>query len=227
MDSITEVLVKTKTLTFDCYGTLIDWEAGLKASLGELFGELPAGKEEEVLRAYIEAEAAVQTDGYKPYSEVLAITAERVGRMFDIVVPPGTTDRMAELLPAWPPFPDTNAALTRLNERYRLGILSNIERHLFEATAKHFDVEFDFVITGEDVLAYKPSHLHFHRLINAYDGRDSTVHVAQSLFHDGVPAGQLGIPFVWINRRGQKNDTEAKPLAEFPDMGSFAEAACA
>jgi 2-haloalkanoic acid dehalogenase type II len=226
MESITEVLGKTDTLTFDCYGTLIDWESGLMEALAELLGGLPEGRETEVIDAYIGAEAAVEAETYKPYRDVMAQAAEEVAGMFNVQLPRGASGKLAESLPNWRPFPDSNAALKRLKGRCRLGVLSNVDRDLFRATARHFEIEFDFVITAEDVHAYKPSHLHFHHLVNAHNGGEGTVHVAQSLFHDGVPTRQLGIPFVWINRRGQANDTEVRPIAEYPDLTSFAEATC-
>ena len=131
-------------------------------------------------------------------------------------------ESLAESVPGWKPFPDTNPALARLKERFRLGILSNIDNDLFAATARHFESaigRFDFVITAEDVGSYKPGHGHFKRLLTTVvDDVSTHLHVAQSLFHDGVPAAELGIPFVWINRRGEVNETTARPLAELANL---------
>ena len=119
----------------------------------------------------------------------------------------------------WRPFPDTNAALKRLKTKYGLCILSNVDRDLFEATARHLEVDFDQIITAQDVEAYKPDRPHFDRLLETVvESPGSHLHVAQSLRHDGVPAGLLGIPFVWINRRGETNSSTAKPLAVFDDL---------
>jgi 2-haloacid dehalogenase len=131
---------------------------------------------------------------------------------------------LAETLPEWRPFPDTNEALRRLKDRYRLGILSNIDQDLFTETARHFEVDFDVVVTAEDVRSYKPGHLHFLKLIEDYADSDSVLHVAQSLYHDGRPAGDLNIAFVWINRYNEVNTEGVTPLAEYPDLKSLADA---
>lgn len=104
--------------------------------------------------------------------------------------------------------------------------MSNIDRALFDGTAKHFEVDFDFVITAEDVKSYKPAHGHFDRLVAEHGPIDSMVHVAQSLMHDGVPANELGIVYVWINRYNHNNDRQAKVLAEYPTMMALADDIC-
>jgi 2-haloalkanoic acid dehalogenase type II len=230
MGEVCNIFSATRTLTFDCYGTLVDWEAGLKSALGELFGEAALdGRATEVFDAYVEAEAAVEGGSYRPYRVVLAEAARRVARMFDIEPATDPDPFMADHLRGWRPFPDTNEALKRLASRFRLGILSNIDRELLEATMRHFDVTFDLTVTAEDVRAYKPSHLHFLRFIHAHGGREGGLHVAQSLFHDGVPAAQLDLPFVWINRRGQAPPTRVdgpRPIAIYADLASFADEIC-
>jgi 2-haloalkanoic acid dehalogenase type II len=222
-----EVLSRTETLSFDCYGTLIDWEQGLKAALAALFNErlAPEGLD-EAFEAYIEAEAAAESSGFRPYRDNIARAVERVARDFSISLPAGGGYRVADTLPDWLPFADTGEALLRLKGRFGLGVLSNVDRALFERTARHFPIAFDFVVTAEDVRAYKPSHLHFHHMFGAHAARESVLHVAQSLFHDGRPAEQLDLPFVWINRRGEPNVQDIPRLGEFPDLASFAEFAC-
>ena len=133
---------------------------------------------------------------------------------------------LAERLPQWWPFSDTNAALARLKKCYRLGVLSNIDKDLFAATAKHFTVDFDFVITAEDVKSYKPGTAHFRQAIASQGPPESLLHVAQSLYHDGVPTAELNIAFVWINRYKERNHTGVRPLVEFPDLCSFADSVC-
>lgn len=225
-----EIFAATRTITFDCYGTLVDWETGLKAALSELFGAEALGdRATEVFDAYVEAEAAVEAEAYRPYREVLAEAARRVGRRFGLTPRESPDPFMADHLRGWQPFADTNAALRRLKARFRLGILSNIDRDLLDGTMKHLGVAFDFAVTAEDVRAYKPAHLHFLRFLNAHEGREGGLHAAQSIFHDGVPCGQLEIPFVWINRRGAPAPTErdeARPIAVFPDLASFADEIC-
>ncbi len=223
MSTIKQVFRRTKTITFDCYGTLVDWRAGLSRCFNELFGQAAEDRANELFESYVRAEAEVEAEGYRPYRQVLSTVAGRVAERFGFNLPPQRADLLAQMLPEWPLFADTNAALVRLKQRYRLGVLSNIDRDLFRGTARHFDVTFDFVVTGEDVQAYKPALAHFKRLFSEYGGRDDVLHVAQSLFHDAAPAAELGIPYVWINRYRDANDTAVRPLAEYADLASFAE----
>lgn len=226
MTAIEDVLQRTKTITFDCYGTLIDWAAGLAQSFHQLFGDAMAGRKPELFEAYVQTEAAVEAGPYRSYREVLATTAEGLANQFGIDLPSGRAGLLANTLPQWKPFADTNEALVRLKERFRLGVLSNIDRDLFAGTARHFDAEFDFVVTAEDVQSYKPGPLHFLKLLESHAERDSVLHVAQSLYHDGSPAGALDIAFVWINRYNEANETSVRPLAEYPDLKSLTDVAC-
>ena len=219
-------LRKFKVLTFDCYGTLIDWAAGIGQSFDQIFGTALADRKDELFEAYVQTEAAVEAGPYRAYRDVLATTVEGLANRFGIDLPAGRAGRLANTLPQWKPFADTNEALARLKERYRLGVLSNVDRDLFAGTARHFDIEFDFVVTAEDVHSYKPHHPHFRKLLDSHAERDSVLHVAQSLFHDGVPAGERGIAFAWINRYNEVNETAVRPLAEFPDLTSFADVVC-
>lgn len=233
MGPIEDVLRRIRTITFDCYGTLIDWRKGLSDTFIELFGpvaaappQVVADRIDELFRAYVPTEAALEAGPYQPYRQVLSAVAEQVAERFGLDLPPERAGLLAERLPAWLPFPDTNEALTRLKQRYRLGVLSNIDRDLFAGTARYFDIKFDFVITAEDVGAYKPAHAHFERLVAAHSPPEQVLHVAQSLFHDGVPAQELGIAYVWINRYGDANVTNVKPLMTFPDLRSLADVGC-
>jgi len=226
MSSVQDVLRHIKTITFDCYGTLIDWSAGLTQSFREIFGAGMVGHEREWVEAYVQIEAEVESGPYRSYREVLAVVIERLARQFNRSLLPERAARLARMLPGWAPFPDTNHALAGLKQRFRLGVLSNVDRDLFAGTAKQFGVAFDFVVTAEDVHSYKPAHGHFQRLIDAHGGSDTALHVAQSLYHDGAPANELGLAFVWINRYKERNNTAVRPLAEFPDLRSFADAAC-
>ncbi len=226
MESAIEVFKRTTTITVDCYGTLIDWSAGLWRSFTEIFGPAVAEREQEWFDAYVRVEAEVESGPYRSYREILAVVTERLARQFELPLSHGREAKLAELLPGWAPFPDTNDALARLKQRFRLGVLSNIDKDLFADTAKQFGVAFDFVVTAEDVHSYKPAHGHFQRLIEAIGGAGRTLHVAQSLIHDGAPANDLGLDFVWINRYKERNHTSVHALAEFPDLRSFADAAC-
>jgi len=221
---------RVDSLSFDCYGTLIDWETGIRAALDALAG---VGGDTSIDRrvlfdTYLEAEAKIEGGPYLPYKEILARVQAELARRFGLAVPSGRERLLPESLPDWKPFPDTNAALARLARRCRLGIVSNTDRDLFADTAGHFApvVErFDFLVLAEDVRSYKPARGHFDRLLEAL-GRDPSrhLHVAQSLYHDGVPCADLGLSFVWINRRKEANDTRARPLAVFDDLTGLADA---
>jgi len=225
MDTLEAALQSVKTITFDCYGTLIDWRKGLSESFTELLGDEIGNCTDEIFAVYVPAEAVVEAGPYQPYRRVLADVARRVAREFDITLPEGKAEVLAERLPDWTPFPDTNEALARLKKRFQLGVLSNVDRDLFAGTARSFDVEFDFVITAQDVASYKPSHAHFQRLLQSYGPPERILHIAQSLFHDGVPTMELSIPYVWLNRYGETNTTRVEPAATFADLHSFAERA--
>jgi 2-haloacid dehalogenase len=224
-DAIAETLNQIQTLTFDCYGTLVDWKTGLSRSFVELFGPEAAERSEELFTAYVEAEAAIESGAYCSYRQVFVGVTRSLARRIGRSVDRNRENLLADRLPQWPMFPDTNEALCRLKNRFRLGVLSNIDHDLFAATARQFDVAFDFVVTAEDVGSYKPAHGHFERLLVEHGTKQRTLHVAQSLYHDGMPASQLGLAFAWINRYGQRNHTEVVPLAEFPDLKSLADAA--
>lgn len=231
MSSLAEVLRRADTLTFDCYGTLIDWRAGLTRSLRGLFGPAADGRMDELLAGYLEIEAEVEAEPYRSYREVLSEVVRRLAerrhgpsRLADsFELPAERADDLARSLPDWPPFADTNEALVSLKQRFRLGILSNIDRSLFAETARRLDVAFDFVVTAEDVRSYKPGPAHFERLLSKHAEPERVVHVAQSLFHDGVPTAELGIAFVWINRYNDANTARVRSLGEYVDLKSFAE----
>lgn len=236
MSTLKEALARTKTITFDCYGTLIDWAGGLRRSFAQAFGPEQSVREDTLFDAYVRAEAEEESKPYRPYRDILAATTERLANQLGFELPKGASDILAHTLPDWTPFPDTNEALGRLKEKFTLGVLSNIDRDLFAGTSRHLAVEFDFLIVAEDVRSYKPSCAHFERLLETHGPRETILHVAQSLHHDGVPAGELGIPFVWINRYGETTDGNVgshsgvrggqRMLAEFSDLRSFADIAC-
>jgi 2-haloacid dehalogenase len=219
-------LGRTTLLTFDCYGTLIDWSAGLGAAFREIFGPEIEKRHTELFGAYVSIEADVEAEAYRPYRKVLELTLRRLAIRLGLSLPEGREGALTRLLPKWRPFADTNAALGRLRRRFRLGVLSNIDRELFAATARQLSVPFDFLISAEDVRAYKPAAAHFERLKEQEGSLDHVLHIAQSAYHDGVPAEKLGLAFVWINRYKEHNRTSARPLGEFADLVSFADIAC-
>ena len=224
MSCFSEIVRRTKVLTFDCYGTLIDWDAGLFGVFREVFGSEVNRRRRELFEAYVTIEAELESGSFRSYREVVTVALERLAARFEWVLPANRRGAIADTLPNWRPFADTGEALARLKKRFRLGVLSNIDRELFTGTARHFPVAFDFVITAQDVGAYKPSAAHLQRFLRDFGGLGSSIHVAQSLFHDGRPAGELGVAFVWINRYKEANGTTVRPLVEFADLRSFADA---
>lgn len=224
-ESLLDILRRATTITFDCYGTMIDWSAGLRGSFADIFGAALAPRMTELFDAYVEIEAEIERGPYRSYREVLAECVRGVAKRFDVELSSGGAHRLAEALPGWRPFADTNEALARLKRHYRLGVLSNIDRDLFAGSAKHFSSGFDFVITAEDVRSYKPGLAHFERALEQQTPRGEVVHVAQSTYHDGGPARALDLAFVWINRYKHRNVTKATPVAELPDLQSLADAA--
>jgi 2-haloalkanoic acid dehalogenase type II len=210
-------------ITFDCYGTLIDWEAGISGAF--LTAASVSGVQldrEAVLRAYARHEPEVEAESLRSYRDVLVESSRRTAGELGWAIPPGGEAFLPESLPAWPPFPDTNEALLRLSVAgYRLGILSNVDDDLLAATCRHFSVPFDFAITAQQVRSYKPAHTHF---IAARErtGAHRWLHAAQSFFHDVVPAAELGIPVAWINRRREPPfANDIAPLIERENLATL------
>lgn len=204
-------------ITFDCYGTLIDWVAGIRDAFTSAHVD-----GEAAVQAYGEIERAVESETYRRYTDVLAATAREVANRLG--APITTPDFLAESLPSWQPFPDTNAALERLRDAgVKIGILSNVDDDLLAATIKHFTVKFDLVVTAQQVRSYKPAHAHF---IAAREriGDAKWLHAAQSNFHDIVPANELGIENAWINRHGQKPLSGGAPTFEYRNLTELADA---
>ena len=197
-----------KVITFDCYGTLIDWERGIRNAFRTAIlktGGDP-GLESMASEAYEEEERRVEKE--KPhlfYRDVLSKTSLAVARKIGWKLPEAESTFLARELPNWTPFPDTNPSLARLARKHTLGILSNVDNDLLAGTLKHITCPFDIKVTAENVRSYKPALGHFEearRIIG--DGR--WVHVAASQYHDIAPAMQLGIKAVWVNRKNTRPD---------------------
>lgn len=224
MTALADVLPRIDTVTFDCYGTLIDWKGGLASSFRGLLGAIVDEDPMRVFETYVALEAAEEAQAFQNYRTVMTRVAVAMGEEFDVGVTAAQAADFADSLPTWKPFPDTNDALQRLKPRYRLGVLSNVDRDLFAGTCRHFDVPFDFVVTAEDVRSYKPGPGHFREYLARHGALERTLHVAQSLYHDGRPAGELGLAYVWINRYNHRNETDVRPLASFADLTGLVEA---
>jgi 2-haloacid dehalogenase len=207
--------VAERWATFDCYGTLIDWNGGIIAVLEQLWGVEQAPK---LLERYHELEPEIQAEQYRSYAEVLTLTLEALAREVGFGIPEGESGLLVQSLPKWPPFEEVPASLTELRRRgWKLAILSNSDRDLIEASMRRLGVPFDLAIVAEDVHSYKPAHGHWERFyeITTAD-RKHHVHVAQSHFHDIVPANELELTSVWVNRRGEQGDPP--PTREIPDL---------
>lgn len=212
-------------ITFDCYGTLIDWESGIADAFLDAASENGIVLDRAaVLSAYAAVERRVQQEEYRRYRDVLDEAAARVCHGLGWSIDYERAVFLAESLPRWRPFPDTNPALERLRAAgCRLGILSNIDDDLLAATRKHFTVDFDLIVTAEQVRSYKPYHAHF---TTARDriGKARWLHAAQSNLHDIVPANALGIPTAWINRKSMTalpGGVPAKELANLTELADW------
>ena len=204
--------------TFDCYGTLIDWNAGIRAVLEQLWG---AEQGPRLLERYHQLEPEVQAEQYRSYAEVLTLTLERLAREAGYGIPEGESGVLAHSLPDWPPFSEVPSVLAELRARgWSLAILSNTDHALIVESEKRLGVPVDLVVTAEEVESYKPAPAHWERFseLTAAD-RDRHAHVGASLFHDVAPARELGIPVVWINRLGEQADPE--PDRELPDLSGL------
>ena len=222
-----------EALTFDCYGTLIDWETGILAGLRhwlDSHGVQPS--DEELLRLYSRAEASAEAGPYLRYREVLARCLREVCRHYGVESSDQAAAAFGASVADWPAFPDSAAALARLKTRFGLGVITNCDDDLFGASNRRLGVEFDWVVTAQSVGSYKPDPRNFTVAFERLGiPRERILHVAQSLFHDHAPAKRLGLSTVWIDRRhdrpgfGATPPAEARPDATFPDMASFAAAA--
>ena len=208
-------------LTFDCYGTLIDWETGLLAALRPIVAAHHRTLGDEgLLELYGAIESPLESGAYMTYRNVLRQCVAQIGARLGFVATPDEMNALPESLPSWPPFPDTVAALGELKRRYKLGIVSNTDDSLFAETAKLLQVPFDAVITAEQARSYKPSRNNFRLAIERLAAPpDKILHVAQSLHHDVVPARELGLATVWVDRRaGRRGAGATPPSSAQPDV---------
>ena len=205
--------------TFDCYGTLIDWNAGIRSELTALFGEDDADR---LLERYHELEPQVQSeDPDQSYRDVMSEVLKRLAKEQKRRLKKDERDALGRALPKWRPFPEVPRALTELKQRgWRLGLLSNSDRDFIEASIGRLGVDFPFVVVASEIGSYKPATRHWEKF-DEEAGVDPArhVHVAASIYHDIKPAQSLGIRTVWINRMAEK--TEYEPTCELPDLSSL------
>ena len=224
-------LSRFEWLSFDCYGTLIDWETGLLGHLRPLLEkkEHPLS-DAQILHLYSEFEPLAQAGPYRNYRDVLAQVVRDFAAELNFPVSDAEANGLAESIRSWQPFADSVPALRRLQTRYKLAVLSNIDDDLFAYTAPKLEVHFDAVVTAQQVHSYKPSYNNFEALLRRFQiPRERLLHVAESLYHDVVPGHALEIATVWVNRRQGKvaatKLVEARPDLEVKDVGELAEIA--
>jgi 2-haloacid dehalogenase len=222
-----------QAMTFDCYGTLIDWEKGLLDALRPFAARAtpPTPDTDALLECYARHEAAGERGPFRPYRDVMREALNGVARELGLEVRPGEEDALARSIALWPAFPDTADALRRLKPRFRLCVCSNIDRDLFQGSRPKLGVDLDGLVTAEDVRSYKPAPGHFERAPNALGvPKERILHVAQSLYHDIAPARELGYATVWVNRqRGRWGATprvmgDVRADVEVASMAQLAEA---
>ncbi len=217
-------------LTFDCYGTLVDWERGILDALRPLLGAHGIARaDEDLLHLFGRLESTIESGAFLPYREVLSRVLLGFGKELGFAASDADRETFAASVGRWPPFSDTPASLKAMAGRYRLGVVSNVDDDLFAESAERLGVRFDVVVTAEQVGSYKPSPEHFHEALRRLAlPRDRVLHVAQSLYHDIAPARRLGIRSVWVNRRagregsGATPPSDARPDLEVPDLGTLA-----
>ena len=225
-------------LTFDCYGTLIDWETGILAGLrSALAAHGVDAPDEELLESYANAEATLEAGPYLRYREILARGARAIATSLGSTLTDDEADAFGGSVADWPAFPDSHDALARLKTRFRLGVLTNCDDDLFAASNRRLGVTFDWIVTAQQVGSYKPDERNFAALLERLAANgvplERILHVAQSLYHDHAPAQRLGLRSIWIDRRhgragaGATPPADARPDATFATMADFAKAATA
>jgi len=220
-----------RLITFDCYGTLIDWETGMLGQLRPLFSRKGCAIDDgELLRHYGEVEAELEAGPYLPYRQVLSLTVQEMGRRCQAAISAEDGALFAESLTGWEPFADTVAGLQALARRFRLGIISNVDDDLFAVTRNKLGVSFDVVVTAQQVESYKPSHKNFQEALRRSGlKKEELLHAGQSVYHDIIPANQLGIRNVWVNRpsirpgAGAAKPATGQPTAEVKSLAALVE----
>ncbi len=215
-----------KLCTFDCYGTLVDWERGLLAGVRpvlERHGASPG--DAEIIEVFAREERDIESGSYMSYRDVCAENMRRMAGLFGVALDAGEEHALAESIADWPAFAETPGCLGALKRRFGIGILSNIDDDLFEATSPCLGVELDHLVTAQQVRSYKPGPAHFTDILSRSGLEPRQVlHIAESRFHDVAPAKPMGFPTVWVNRSGggasASGQSDATPDLE---VGSLSE----
>ena len=222
-----------EVLTFDCYGTLIDWERGILEAARRLLR--PHGVDpgdDAILEAFARHEHRIEAGPFQSYRGILTAVARAIGTDHGLRLDDAEAADFGASVADWPAFPDSPAALARLATHFRLAVVTNCDDDLFAASARRLGVAFDEVVTAQQIHSYKPAPRHFEVMFERLGiPRERILHVAQSLFHDHVPAKALGLTTVWVDRRGGRDGSGATPPAEVkpdlvvPDLASLADLA--
>jgi 2-haloacid dehalogenase len=226
-------LTRFKVLTFDCYGTLIDWETGIFSALRPILAAHNAEiADSALLELYSELELTAEQGEFLRYRDVLQSVVRGVGERLGFVPTEAEVRSLPESLAKWQPFPDTVEALRKLKSRYQLAVMSNVDDDLFAATAPKLGVAFDQVITAQQAGCYKPCMRMFQLAEDRIGARrEHWLHVGQSIYHDVIPAQSLGIAAVWVNRpsprpgAGAAKAAAGEPDLQVPDLQTLAKLA--
>lgn len=218
-----------EVLSFDCYGTLIDWENGILKTLRPiLLAREVSLSAEQILELYTELEKELEQGKYIKYREILKEVVRKLGKRIGFEPKTSELDCLVTSLGEWKPFPDTIKALKTLKKHFKLAIISNIDDDLLAYSARHLKTKFDWVITAEQAKAYKPSKRIFEYALRKIGiSPNKILHIAQSIYHDIIPAKAIGLSTVWVNRRKGKEEFRATPPAyckpglEVPDLKSL------
>jgi 2-haloacid dehalogenase/putative hydrolase of the HAD superfamily len=207
-------------VTFDVYGTLIDWETGIY----EAFSKEAARDDVEIDRSVLiplfhEISREIEGGSYELYAEVLRRTAIDIAERIGWALEPSRSGFLPDSVPRWPLFKETNSVLAKLAKQYKLGLLSNIDDKLLGQTRRHIPIDFDLVVTAQQVRSYKPEPAHFTECARRIGGKRGWVHVASSYYHDVVPCVKMRVPVIWVNRKKETLEpSQKKPTAEVPNL---------
>jgi 2-haloacid dehalogenase len=211
---------QVRFVTFDCYGTLIDWETGaFDAYSAEAQRDGFTVDREVMLPLFLDIQRQIQHGSYELYAEVLRRTAVRSAAELGWDLEPSRSGFLPASVPRWPPFRETNAQLERFAKKFEIGVLSNIDDKLLGATRRHFRVDFDLVVTAQQVRSYKPDPSHFKECARRIGGKRGWVHIASGYEADIEPCLQQKVPVIWVNRRGEKLEQgQKKPTEEVKNL---------
>ncbi len=204
-----------KFVTFDCYGTLIDWEKGiLEAFSKEAKRDGFSFDEQKFIDRFLEVQAEIMSGSYELYAEVLRRTAVKVAGEIGWELEPSRAQFLPDSVARWVPFREANAAMDRLGKRYEIGIISNIDDKLLGVSRRHLRTDLDLVVTAQQVRSYKPDPAHFKECARRIGGKKGWVHITSGYTTDVAPLLKMNVPVIWVNRKGEKLDGRKPPTAE-------------